>query len=110
MQIVDNVRTLVSRKAANNRTDDIQTAPAPAGAVASGNDKELGMTAVVDDDTLKPDEDLVPDQGAQQGVRKMQAVTLAWTKASLAALLILFVHPQLTTLITENPLPPSKQQ
>lgn len=31
-----------------------------------------------------------PDQDAQRGVQEMEAVTLVWTKKSLAALLILY--------------------
>lgn len=53
-------------------------------------------TAVAADDNA--DEDLKdeverPDADAQLGVQKVQAITLAWTKKSLAALLILYAMP-----------------
>lgn len=38
------------------------------------------------------DVEALPSRDAQRGVQNIQAVTLAWTKKSLAALLILYVH------------------
>lgn len=35
--------------------------------------------------------ELQPTPDAQRGVQRMEAVTLAWTKTSLAALLVLYV-------------------
>ena len=47
---------------------------------------------VVDHTTEAPDgkvdESEVVDQGTQRGVQKIEAITLSWTKASLACLLI----------------------
>lgn len=42
-------------------------------------------------DDSKNFEDVVPTQDAQTGVQKIEAVTLTWTKKSLAGLLILYV-------------------
>lgn len=43
-------------------------------------------------DTILDDKEaVVPDQNAQAGVQKIEAVTLVWTKWSLAALLIKYV-------------------
>lgn len=44
-----------------------------------------------------------PSEDAQNGVRKMEAVTLAWSKKSLAAVLILYVlaSPQFTFCIAD---------
>ncbi|KZM21623.1 transmembrane transport [Ascochyta rabiei] len=49
-------------------------------------DSEKGNTAYPDD--LKDFPDEVPDYDAQRGVQKIEATTLAWSKWSLAALLI----------------------
>ncbi|KAJ4337654.1 hypothetical protein N0V95_008283 [Ascochyta clinopodiicola] len=49
-------------------------------------DSEKGNTAYPDD--LKDFPDEVPDHDAQRGVQKIEATTLAWSKWSLAALLI----------------------
>jgi hypothetical protein len=44
-----------------------------------------------DDITANKTDDAVPTRDAQNGVRKMEAVTLAWTRKSLATALILCV-------------------
>lgn len=46
-----------------------------------------------DKSATKVEEELVPAQDAQRGVQKIEAVTLAWTKWSLAALLFKYVCP-----------------
>lgn len=48
-------------------------------------------------------EDEKPSEDAQNGVRKIEAVTLAWSKKSLAGVLILYVLalPQLALCITD---------
>ena len=50
--------------------------------------------ARVESESLKPLPELVPDLDAQHGIQKIEAVTLSWSKASLAALLIKYVFPQ----------------
>ena len=40
------------------------------------------------DDWVKVPEEAIPAQDAQQGIQKIEAVTLTWGKKSLAALLI----------------------
>jgi hypothetical protein len=54
-------------------------------AVTDGAD--VGNSGVVGAEWLN-DKDVVPTEDAQHGVQKMEAVTLAWTKKSLAAMLI----------------------
>lgn len=44
--------------------------------------------AVGQDDWVKVPEDAMPAQDAQQGIEKIEAVTLTWKKSSLALLLI----------------------
>ena len=39
---------------------------------------------------LKSHEDAMPSEAAQNGVKKIEAVTLAWSKKSLAGVLILY--------------------
>ena len=47
------------------------------------------MNTEADDDASKPPETSRPDASAQAGVQKVQAITLSWTRVSLAALLCL---------------------
>ncbi|KIW00966.1 uncharacterized protein PV09_07488 [Verruconis gallopava] len=49
--------------------------------------KEGGHLSVNDDPEVKGPEDAPPDPNAQRGVQKIEAVTTAWSKWSLAALL-----------------------
>lgn len=48
-----------------------------------------------DEDLDKGNDDAVPNRDAQLGIRKIEAVTLAWTKPWLAALLIKYGSPSL---------------
>lgn len=48
------------------------------------DDADLG------DDTIKSE---VPSEDAQGGVQRMEAVTLAWSKKELLAMLMLYVFP-----------------
>jgi hypothetical protein len=52
---------------------------------------QVAMDTIPDD--LNKVDDAVPAPDAQPGVRKIEAVTLAWTRTSLAALLGLYVLP-----------------
>jgi hypothetical protein len=78
-------------------------------ATATDADNKVAMSAVnpgieaqadFADETApnKPDADILPNQDAQLGVRKIEAVTLSWTKISLAALLIKYVESHLPPL------------
>ena len=40
---------------------------------------------------VKSHQEAMPSEGAQNGVKKIEAVTLAWSKKSLAGVLILYV-------------------
>ena len=51
-------------------------------------EKGSATEAHVEPEDLKPFPDSVPDLDAQHGIQKIEAVTLSWSKASLAALLI----------------------
>jgi hypothetical protein len=54
-------------------------------------EKGSATEAHVEPEDLKPFPDSVPDLDAQHGIQKIEAVTLSWSKASLAALLIKYV-------------------
>lgn len=56
-------------------------------AAADNNQAEAGVA----DEKIGREEDIVPDPETQRGVNRIQAVTLAWTKPSLAAALILYI-------------------
>ena len=55
---------------------------------------EKGNPVNVDDNAadLKQEQEL-PDLDAQRGVQKVEAVTLSWTRKSLAAMLIMYARP-----------------
>lgn len=62
-----------------------------------GNDRTPATSEAIEVtqpvDTIQDDKEaVVPDQNAQAGVQKIEAVTLVWTKWSLAALLIKYVR------------------
>lgn len=73
-------------------------------AMAQNPDTNVAMTTVTPDKEVGPDvpddvsvhklEATLPSQDAQPGVQKIEAVTLAWTKYSLAALLFKYVCPE----------------
>lgn len=67
---------------------EIQTAPAPAAAEAKPDANAITAAPEVNK-TAEHINDYVPSPDAQAGVQKIEAVTLAWTKGSLAALLCL---------------------
>jgi hypothetical protein len=63
----------------------------PSFGILKGKDKPTDDVVEVPQhaNTIEDDkEEIVPDQDAQVGVQKIEAVTLVWTKKSLAALLI----------------------
>ncbi|KAJ4305875.1 hypothetical protein N0V90_001408 [Kalmusia sp. IMI 367209] len=73
-------------KAVSTATDLETNAPVPM--VNLDSEKGNVVDASTEPEDLKPFPDQVPDFDAQHGVQKIEAVTLSWTKASLAALLI----------------------
>lgn len=65
--------------------DEIVEEPTP---TTAATDQEKGVNAAdVDDTEEKPEE--VPDESAQTGVQDIEAMTLAWTKASLISTFVL---------------------
>lgn len=55
------------------------------------NEAEAGVGVGFPEDTKE-----VPSEDAQRGVQRIEAVTLVWTKKSLAGMLISYVCPQIT--------------
>ena len=68
-----------------NVNGDIETQGAP----EITSDSKVGGANFADYQTKEE----LPTEDAQPGVQKIEAVTLAWTKKSLAALLCLYVFP-----------------
>src|SRR4051794_28425554 len=66
----------------------------------SNTTEEKNDETAIDDngDRDLKDEIETPTQTAQLGVQKIEAITLAWTKKSLAALLIMYVSSQYSHL------------
>ncbi len=82
--------------------NDIEGRPLPAQEhppvvrdVGSRDDKEAIHRAGSPEEAseLKSHEEAMPSEAAQNGVKKIEAVTLAWSKKSLAGVLILYVSP-----------------
>lgn len=66
--------------------------------IAARND-DNGEDVDFVDDTIKAE---VPSEDAQGGVQRMEAVTLAWSKKELLAMLLLYVFPlQFTDTMTD---------
>lgn len=91
MTLLDHLRSGVSRKPADNTpatvaVEDPETIrPVTHKVHANEKDAEAGFS----DDVSKPWDLAGPDEDAQLGVQKIEAVTSVWTKKSLATLLIL---------------------
>jgi hypothetical protein len=60
----------------------------PVSMVQLDSEKGNAVDANADPDDLKAFPDEAPDYDAQRGIQKIEATTLAWSKWSLAALLI----------------------
>lgn len=72
-----------------------QTQETPAVVSTTNVDPEKSLGTVVPEnqnDWVKVPEEALPAQDAQQGIQKIEAVTLTWTKTTLALLLIKYVH------------------
>jgi hypothetical protein len=59
------------------------------------NEKNMDTVDIDEEDAIrKVEEANIPSQSAQEGVREVEAVTLSWTKSSLACAFIWYVqHP-----------------
>ncbi|KAI5864843.1 putative transporter [Durotheca rogersii] len=79
MAILDKLRPKPAQGARDEDPEAIAVASPPTGNSAGAN--------VANAPAEKP-EDALPNQDTQHGVQKIEAVTLSWTKGSLAALLI----------------------
>lgn len=66
--------------------------------VNTGKNGETGLTEGHIDWVKVPDE-VVPTADAQHGIQKIEAVTLTWSKKSLAALLIKYVFDHPTAIL-----------
>ena len=82
------------RPGAEHKTPEVAQAPTtaedPETQVATGTvtpNKETGVGYSDDKSADNGNEELVPAADAQRGIQKIEAVTLSWTKWSLAALL-----------------------
>lgn len=64
---------------------------APVSIANLDSEKGNAVETSAEPEDLKDFPNEVPDFEAQHGVQKIEAVTLSWTKASLAALLIKYV-------------------
>ena len=67
---------------------DVAQTPAPVPMVPFDSEKGEIIDTPGEPEDLKPFPDAIPDLDAQHGIQKIEAVTLSWSKASLAALLI----------------------
>ena len=72
--------------ASHEATNDAQ-------APSTNEDSEIQQVDLRPSATNDDPEKVAPDQNAQHGVQQIEAVTLVWTKTSLATLLIWFVPP-----------------
>lgn len=69
---------------------------------AAPYDKEAA-TSSPQNNTASSDDDIsLPHEDAQRGVKKIEAVTLAWSRATLAMFLILYFLPHMTFVAVCN--------
>lgn len=88
MSFISKLRGVVSpKKSAGTPSHSVPDAEMQTTAAATAPRQEE-ITAIPDEEHPEKVRDAVPDPDAQLGVRKIEAVTLAWTKKWLAALLI----------------------
>ena len=86
MAIMAKFHTIVGNKSANDNTDLSADDPNNASQVSAGGD-EKGVNAPVKEGPS--DEEAKPTEDAQNGVRKIEAVTLTWGKGSVYLMLVL---------------------
>lgn len=89
MSFLNRIRAVAARDAPNDppATSTAQDAEMQVNTNAANNNKEIGVVVPDDMPDDKIPEESVPARDAQIGVQKIEAVTLAWTKKWLAALL-----------------------
>lgn len=82
--------TVTSNVQATSTDHDVMT-NVPVSMVQLDSEKGIIINASTDHEDSKGFPDEVPDYGAQRGIQKIEATTLAWSKCSLAAVLIKYV-------------------
>ncbi|KAH8641492.1 Siderophore iron transporter [Alternaria alternata] len=66
-------------------------------------EKSIGNMSVDEEDAIrKVEEANMPSHSAQEGVREVEAVTLAWTKTSLACAFIWYVAQNLSYILIQE--------
>lgn len=90
MSVLNKFHTLVARN--STAKNERGTVDDPSALQVRADDKEAGPTIAneVASDEAKPTEN------AQEGVKKIEAVTLAWGKGSVFTILILYILPLLS--------------
>ncbi|GAB1197563.1 major facilitator superfamily domain-containing protein [Aspergillus pseudonomiae] len=91
MAIGTRFQQLVGRQTSSSNPDasaveDIET---PVAVNAAPYDKEAGTGSPQNNTESSDDDRSLPSEGAQRGVKDIEAVTLAWSKTALAAVLII---------------------
>ena len=92
MAIGTRFQQLVGRQTSSSNPDasaveDIET---PVAVNAAPYDKEAGTGSPQNNTESSDDDRSLPSEGAQRGVKDIEAVTLAWSKTALAAVLIMY--------------------
>ncbi|KAE8376680.1 major facilitator superfamily domain-containing protein [Aspergillus bertholletiae] len=77
---------LVGRQAHTSTVEDTE---APVTVNAAPYDKEAGVGSTQNNTTTSDDDTSLPSETAQRGVKDMEAVTLSWSRAALASVLII---------------------
>lgn len=94
MAILDEFQRIVGGGTPNDteHPSSIEKGEAPvASNIGPGDDKNATAGSLEITRESEGHEKETPSEDAQNGVRKMEAVTLAWSKKSLAGVLILYV-------------------
>ena len=96
MALFTKLRSLGKRDGSNDApvSPSAHTQERPDGPDTMSVDPEKSLGAGVQEsnnDWVKVPEEALPAQDAQQGVQKIEAVTLIWTRTTLALLLIKYV-------------------
>lgn len=86
MSILDKIKAGVGPKEAQPEATE---APVVTDTAIDTDKEKAGL----DQDINDAIDSSAPDQNASQGVQEIQAVTLVWSKGSLAALLCLYASP-----------------
>ena len=87
MPIMNKFQSMLGKKTAQTEASEVDNATSPE---IQANEK--GVSQITPDDFTKPDNDIErPDEDAQSGVKKIEAVTITWSKSSVYLILVLYV-------------------